>query len=51
MNRDFTYIVDGIIKVIDSPSDFLALNADTPVSKEKVGCKVYNIGNNSPISL
>jgi len=38
MNRDFTYIddiVDGIIKVIDNPSDF----------------NVYNIGNNSPISL
>jgi UDP-glucuronate 4-epimerase len=38
MNRDFTYIydiVDGIIKVIDNPSDF----------------NVYNIGNNSPVSL
>jgi UDP-glucuronate 4-epimerase len=38
MSRDFTYIddiVDGIIKVIDNPSDF----------------KVYNIGNNSPVSL
>jgi len=54
MSRDFTYIadiVDGIIKVID-----LALNADTPVSKEKVGCKlsnynIYNIGNNAPLSL
>ena len=54
MNRDFTYIddiVDGIIKVIDSQ-----LNCNTPVSKEKVGCNpsdfnVYNIGNNSPISL
>jgi len=38
MSRDFTYvddIVDGIIKVIDNPSDFT----------------VYNIGNNSPLSL
>ena len=38
MSRDFTYIddiVDGIIKVIDNPSDF----------------KVYNIGNNSPVKL
>ncbi|MEA3353775.1 MAG: NAD-dependent epimerase [Campylobacterota bacterium] len=38
MSRDFTYvgdIVDGIIKVIDNPSDF----------------KVYNIGNNSPVQL
>ena len=54
MNRDFTYIddiVDGIIKVID-----LGLNPNTPVSKEQVGYNpsafnVYNIGNNSPISL
>jgi UDP-glucuronate 4-epimerase len=55
MNRDFTYIddiVDGIVKI-------LALNADTPVVKTKVGCidslqnnaKIYNIGNNSPVSL
>ncbi len=38
MSRDFTYIddiVDGIIKVIDKPSDFC----------------VYNIGNNAPLSL
>jgi len=38
MSRDFTYvddIVDGIIKVIDKPSDF----------------NVYNIGNNAPVSL
>ena len=38
MSRDFTYvddIVDGIIKVILNPSDF----------------KVYNIGNNAPVSL
>ena len=38
MSRDFTYIddiVDGIIKVIDNPSDFA----------------VYNIGNNTPVRL
>lgn len=38
MSRDFTYIddiVDGIVKVIENPSDF----------------KVYNIGNNAPVSL
>jgi len=38
MSRDFTYIddiVDGIIKVIDNPSNF----------------NVYNIGNNAPLSL
>jgi len=38
MSRDFTYIddiIEGIIKVIDKPSDF----------------SVYNIGKNSPLSL
>ena len=38
MSRDFTYIddiIEGVIKVIDNPSDF----------------SVYNIGNNSPLSL
>ena len=38
MSRDFTYIddiVDGIIKVIDNPSDY----------------NIYNIGNNAPLSL
>lgn len=38
MSRDFTYIddiVDGIIKVIDNPSNY----------------NVYNIGNNAPVSL
>ncbi len=38
MSRDFTYIddiVDGVIKVIDNPSNF----------------NVYNIGNNAPVSL
>jgi UDP-glucuronate 4-epimerase len=54
MSRDFTYIddiINGIIKV-------LALNADNPVVKTKVGCidnpsnfNVYNIGNNLPVSL
>jgi len=38
MSRDFTYIddiVDGVIKVIDNPSDY----------------NIYNIGNNTPLSL
>ena len=38
MSRDFTYIddiVDGVIKVINNPSDF----------------NIYNIGNNLPVSL
>jgi len=45
MNRDFTYIddiVDGIVKVIDAGSS-------TSVVPKLF--KVYNIGNNSPISL
>jgi UDP-glucuronate 4-epimerase len=65
MSRDFTYIddiVDGIVSVVDKQLDnskFLELNSDTPVVKTKEGCNiqhstlssVYNIGNNSPISL
>ena len=65
MSRDFTYIddiVDGIVSVVDKQLDnskFLELNSDTPVVKTKEGCNiqnlklanVYNIGNNSPVSL
>jgi len=45
MNRDFTYIddiVDGIVKVI---------NAGSSTSVVPKLFKVYNIGNNSPVSL
>ena len=59
-------IVDGIIKVLPLPlqgelsetqeRDHLGGKGDTPVAKAKVGCnpsdyKVYNIGNNAPVSL
>jgi len=56
MSRDFTYvedIVDGIIKVIDNPAqadkEFDANNPDPSVSSAPY--KLYNIGNNAPVSL
>ncbi len=56
MSRDFTYIddiVDGIIKVIDNPSqcnkDFDASTPDPSISS--AAYKIYNIGNNSPVKL
>jgi UDP-glucuronate 4-epimerase len=45
MYRDFTYIddiVDGIIRVMNCPPK---------PNEEGVKCKIYNIGNNNPISL
>ena len=56
MSRDFTYvgdIVDGIIKVIDNPAklskDFKAENPNPSISSAPY--KIYNIGNNAPVSL
>lgn len=56
MSRDFTYIddiVDGIIKVIDNPSKvndkFDASYPDPSISSAPY--KIYNIGNNTPVSL
>ena len=56
MSRDFTYIddiVDGIMKVIDSPAkpdlDFDAYRPDP--SSSSAPYKIYNIGHNAPISL
>ncbi len=56
MRRDFTYIddiVDGVIKVIDNPatpnSSWSGKNPDP--SSSKAPYRVYNIGNNSPVSL
>jgi UDP-glucuronate 4-epimerase len=56
MSRDFTYvadIVDGIINVIDNPakanSNFNAENPSPDISKAPY--RVYNIGNNAPVSL
>ena len=50
MSRDFTYIddiVDGIINVIDNPSSNTNPQTLTPINP----FRIYNIGNNSPISL
>ena len=56
MSRDFTYIndiIDGIIKVIDNPStkseEFNATKPDPSISSASY--KIYNIGNNAPLSL
>jgi UDP-glucuronate 4-epimerase len=56
MSRDFTYvddIVSGIIKVIDNPSKandkFDANNPNPSISSAPY--KIYNIGNNAPVSL
>jgi len=56
MRRDFTYIddiVDGIIRVIDNPaksnSEWSGMNPDP--SSSIAPYRIYNIGNNSPISL
>jgi len=56
MSRDFTYvgdIVDGVIKVIDKPTEssqkFDATNPNPSISSAPY--KIYNIGNNSPVQL
>ena len=56
MQRDFTYIddiVEGVVRVIKNPAEpnekWDTLNPDP--SSSKVAYKVYNIGNNAPISL
>jgi UDP-glucuronate 4-epimerase len=56
MSRDFTYIddiVDGIVKVIDNPAkssnDFNPEKPKTSISSAPF--KIYNIGNNAPVSL
>jgi len=56
MSRDFTYvadIVDGIIKVIDNPAKPSELyNAENPnPSISSAPYRIYNIGNNAPVSL
>ena len=56
MSRDFTYIddiVDGIIKVIDKPSESnKEWNAKDPeISSSSAPYKIYNIGNNAPLPL
>ena len=56
MSRDFTYIddiVDGVIKVIDKPSESnKEWNAKDPeISSSSAPYKLYNIGNNAPLPL
>jgi UDP-glucuronate 4-epimerase len=56
MHRDFTYIddvVDGVIKVIDKPAQRnRAWDAKKPeINSSSAPYKIYNIGNNSPLSL
>ncbi|MBN2816750.1 MAG: NAD-dependent epimerase [Campylobacterales bacterium] len=56
MSRDFTYIddiVDGVIKVIDNPATSnQQWNAQDPeISSSSAPYKIYNIGNNAPLSL
>ena len=50
MERDFTYvddIVDGIIKVIKN----IPKSLQSKITKSDAPYKIYNIGNNNPISL
>ena len=56
MSRDFTYIddiVDGLIKVIDNPAqENTQWDAENPdISSSAAPYKLYNIGNNTPLSL
>ncbi len=56
MSRDFTYIddiVEGIVKVIDNPAQpNEAWNPKNPdVSTSSAPYRLYNIGNNAPLSL
>jgi UDP-glucuronate 4-epimerase len=60
MSRDFTYvedIVDGIIKVIDNPAKPLCHSqldwesTNLPPESSTAPYKIYNIGNNAPVSL
>jgi len=53
MSRDFTYIddiVDGIIKVIDSRRHSKLQSRHSQLDWES-NYKIYNIGNNAPLSL
>lgn len=61
MSRDFTYIddiVEGIIKVIDNPAKAITepgsssgLGQDLPPDQSTAPYRIYNIGNNAPVSL
>lgn len=59
MSRDFTYIddiIDGIIKVIDSPAKPLCHSeldseSNLPPDRSTAPYKIYNMGNSAPINL
>ena len=56
MSRDFTYIddiVDGLINIIDNPAKPNAeWDAENPeIQSSSAPYKIYNIGNNEPVSL
>ena len=56
MNRDFTYIddiTDGVIKVLDNPANpnFDWNPYKTTPESSSAPHKIYNIGNNKPVSL
>ena len=56
MSRDFTYIddiVDGLVRVINSPADKNAeWDAEKPTPESSLSnFKIYNIGNNAPVQL
>jgi UDP-glucuronate 4-epimerase len=53
MRRDFTYIddvIEGIVRVIKKPPN-LAQDESDPIKSPQVPYKLYNIGNNKPVSL
>lgn len=50
MQRDFTYIddiVEGIIRIIDK----IPITQSSDISRAKAPYKIYNIGNNQPVTL
>jgi UDP-glucuronate 4-epimerase len=53
MQRDFTYIddiIEGITRVMDLPP-VIASEAKQSITNAKAPYKIYNIGNNQPVSL
>jgi len=56
MSRDFTYIddiVNGILTVIDNPAQPLInhFKSNLPIDRSTAPYRLYNIGNNAPLSL
>lgn len=54
MRRDFTYVddvVEGILRLLESPPSQGQALTDAPNVDTQAPYKIYNIGNNSPVSL